>query len=51
MAKATMTSMRGSILFTAPNQVVGGTDNYAGNEGYSLIIHPDFLQGSPGPED
>ncbi|HEY8959415.1 AraC family transcriptional regulator [Chitinophaga sp.] len=37
----------GSILFTAPNQVVGSTSDYAGNEGYSLIIHPDFLQGYP----
>ncbi|SDF78041.1 hypothetical protein SAMN05216464_13020 [Mucilaginibacter pineti] len=37
----------GSILFTAPNQVVGGSDNYDGNKGYSLIIHPDFLQGYP----
>jgi len=37
----------GSILFTAPNQVVGNTSDYAGNEGYSLIIHPDFLQGYP----
>lgn len=37
----------GSLLFTAPNQVIGGTDIYAGNEGYSLIVHPDFLQGYP----
>src|ERR1700712_842989 len=37
----------GSMLFTAPNQVVGGSEKYEGNEGYSLIIHPDFLQGYP----
>lgn len=37
----------GSLLFTAPNQVVGTTNNYEGNKGYSLIIHPDFLQGHP----
>lgn len=37
----------GSLLFTAPNQVVGGIDGYTGNEGYSLIFHPDFLQGYP----
>jgi AraC family transcriptional regulator, transcriptional activator of pobA len=37
----------GSILFTAPNQIVGNTANYEGNSGYSLIIHPDFLQGHP----
>jgi len=37
----------GSLLFTAPNQIVGGTEKYEGNAGYSLIIHPDFLQGYP----
>lgn len=37
----------GSLLFTAPNQVIGGTEKYEDNEGYSLIIHPDFLQGYP----
>ncbi|MFC5537643.1 helix-turn-helix domain-containing protein [Rhodocytophaga aerolata] len=38
----------GSILFTAPNQVVGSVrENYENNQGYSLIIHPDFLQGYP----
>jgi AraC family transcriptional regulator, transcriptional activator of pobA len=37
----------GSLLFTAPNQVVGGIDGYAENRGYSLIFHPDFLQGHP----
>jgi AraC-like DNA-binding protein len=35
----------GSLLFTAPNQVIGSTESYQDNEGYSLIIHPDFLQG------
>jgi len=37
----------GSLLFTAPNQVVGSIESYADNTGYSLIIHPDFLQGHP----
>ena len=37
----------GSILFTAPNQVVGSVAKYEGNEGYSLLFHPDFLQGYP----
>ncbi len=37
----------GSLLFTAPNQVVGGGANYEENEGFSLLIHPDFLQGYP----
>ena len=37
----------GSLLFTAPNQVIGGIESYADNKGYSLIIHPDFLQGYP----
>jgi len=37
----------GSLLFTAPNQVIGTADAYKGNEGYSLIIHPDFLRGHP----
>ncbi|MFC6100344.1 helix-turn-helix domain-containing protein [Olivibacter domesticus] len=37
----------GSLLFTAPNQLVGSTANYEGNKGYSLIIHQDFFQGYP----
>jgi len=37
----------GSMVFTAPNQVVGSTSMYKGNEGYSLIFHQDFLQGYP----
>jgi AraC family transcriptional regulator, transcriptional activator of pobA len=37
----------GSMVFTAPNQVVGSTSIYKGNEGYSLIFHQDFLQGYP----
>jgi AraC-like DNA-binding protein len=37
----------GSMVFTAPNQVVGSTAIYKGNEGYSLIFHQDFLQGHP----
>ena len=36
----------GSLLFTAPNQVVGSVrEKYENNQSYSLIIHPDFLQG------
>lgn len=37
----------GSLLFTAPNQLIGGMEGYEDNEGYSLLIHPDFLQGYP----
>lgn len=37
----------GSMLFAAPNQLVGSTGNYVDNEGYSLLIHPDFLLGYP----
>src|SRR3954469_18236497 len=37
----------GSLLFTAPNQIVGSLQSYEDNAGYSLIIHPDFLQGYP----
>lgn len=37
----------GSMVFTAPNQVVGSTSIYKGNEGYSLIFHQDFLNGFP----
>jgi len=37
----------GSLMFTAPNQVVGHIDGYTDNEGLSLFIHPDFLQGYP----
>lgn len=35
----------GSLLFTAPNQIISGMESYADNKGYSLLIHPDFLQG------
>ena len=37
----------GSMLFAAPNQVMGGSATYEDNEGYSLLIHPDFLLGYP----
>lgn len=37
----------GSLLFTAPNQIVGSAEKYEDNAGYSLIIHPDFLLGYP----
>lgn len=32
----------GSMVFTAPNQILGSTKIYKGNEGYSLIFHQDF---------
>jgi len=37
----------GSMVFTAPHQVLGSTAIYQANEGYSLIFHQDFLQGYP----
>lgn len=37
----------GSMVFTAPKQVMGSMSIYQGNEGYSLIFHQDFLQGFP----
>jgi AraC family transcriptional activator of pobA len=37
----------GSMLFTAPNQVVGSDTDYENIAGYVLFIHPDFLQGYP----
>lgn len=37
----------GSLMFTAPNQVVGHIEGYTENEGLSLFIHPDFFQGYP----
>ncbi|RFM32575.1 helix-turn-helix domain-containing protein [Chitinophaga silvisoli] len=37
----------GSMVFTAPKQVMGSMSMYQGNEGYSLIFHQDFLQGFP----
>jgi AraC family transcriptional activator of pobA len=37
----------GSMVFTAPNQLAGGTESYEDNSGYSLIIHQDYLQGYP----
>ena len=37
----------GSMLFAAPNQVLGPGDCLEDNAGYSLFIHPDFLQGYP----
>jgi AraC-like DNA-binding protein len=37
----------GSLLFVAPNQLLGSGYKYEDSEGYSLIIHPDFLQGYP----
>jgi len=37
----------GSMLFAAPKQLVGSTGNFADHQGYSLLIHPDFLLGYP----
>lgn len=37
----------GSMVYTAPKQVMGSMSMYQGNEGYSLIFHQDFLQGFP----
>ncbi len=39
----------GGLLFAAPNQVIGGPEEHeAGACGhYTLLIHPDFLAGSP----
>ncbi|MCC8423531.1 AraC family transcriptional regulator [Mucilaginibacter sp. UR6-11] len=37
----------GSMVFTAPHQLVGSTAIYKGNEGFSLIFHQDFLHGYP----
>ncbi|PRD48714.1 helix-turn-helix domain-containing protein [Sphingobacterium haloxyli] len=37
----------GSMLFTAPNQLVGTTEYNSKTYAYLLLIHPDFLQGYP----
>lgn len=37
----------GSLLFTAPNQLIGGAEKYEDSAGYSLLIHQDFLQSYP----
>lgn len=37
----------GSMLFTAPNQLVGSTEYNKETYAYLLLIHPDFLQGYP----
>ena len=37
----------GSLLFGAPNQLIGGDADHAAQSGYGLLIHPDFLQGHP----
>jgi len=37
----------GSMLFAAPNQLMGGSDHNGPYSGYSLFIHPDFLLGYP----
>ncbi|TRW23642.1 helix-turn-helix domain-containing protein [Flavobacterium zepuense] len=37
----------GSMLFTAPNQLVGTTEYNSNTYAYLLLIHPDFLLGYP----
>lgn len=37
----------GSMLFLAPNQLVGSTDYNSKTYCYILLIHPDFLMGHP----
>ncbi len=37
----------GSMLFLAPNQLVGSTDYNSKTHCYILLIHPDFLLGHP----
>lgn len=37
----------GSMLFIAPNQLVGSTDYNSKTYAYLLLIHPDFLLGYP----
>ena len=36
----------GSLLFTAPGQVIGSGSNVTVDEGWALFIHPDLLHGS-----
>lgn len=37
----------GSMLFTAPNQIVGGSNDPTDHSVYALLIHTDFIQGYP----
>lgn len=37
----------GSMLFTAPNQLVGTTEYNRNTYAYLLLVHPDFLLGYP----
>lgn len=37
----------GSMLFTAPNQLVGAGNDPVDHAVYALLIHPDFLHGYP----
>lgn len=37
----------GSMMFLAPNQLVGGTEYNSETHAYILLIHPDFLMGYP----
>ncbi len=37
----------GSLVFAAPNQILGKMEGYLGAEGLVLFIHPDFFQSYP----
>lgn len=37
----------GGLMFASPNQIISVYDDSYEHEGYSLIIHPDFLLGYP----
>lgn len=37
----------GGILFAAPNQIIGDSDNSAVSSHFILLIHPDFFLGYP----
>ena len=38
---------QGGLFFVSPNQVTANSDNNGDHSGYTLIIHPDFLQTYP----
>lgn len=37
----------GSMVFAAPNQILGEVETHSNTDGISLFIHPDFLHGYP----
>lgn len=37
----------GGLFFVSPNQVTSNSDNNGDHSGYTLIVHPDFLQTYP----